>query len=343
MHSLRWVRLLKATHATLSHSCGASVTLMTDASNHIPLDTGPPPAHPSISRATVRALLADQHPDLLSLELGERFDGWDMAMYRLGPDLAVRLPRVEAAVSSLISEMRFVPRLSSGWDFPFPQVVRSGLPGHGFPWPWAVVTWVPSATADRVPLRTQAGPRIGRAIAQVHKPADADAPFNKEQSLAFADRQADFDWARRQLGGAQGPAGEVLDWTAIDAMWASAVDAPEPSEKVWSHADMHGSNVLSANGEFAGIIDWGKMAACDRAVDLGFLWTLTTRQGVEAAIAEYRQLTQVPDDGLEARACGIGLAKCLSWATLDRPLNVAMAWRGLTELGVTKPGFAAAE
>lgn len=303
--------------------------------DHTPLDTGPPRAHPAISPATVQTLIADQHPDLAPLPLGERFDGWDMAMYRLGDDLAVRLPRVEAAVASLLAESRFVPRLSPAWDFPFPQVVRAGLPGHGYPWPWAIVSWVPSETADRVPLSAQAGPRIGRAIAQIHHRADADAPFNIEQSLTFADRQADFSWALEQLGDARGPAGEKLDRERIDQLWAAAMAAPETGEKVWSHADMHGSNVLSADGDFAGIIDWGKMAGCDRAVDLGFLWTLTSRAGVEAATAQYRAASGVDDAGLEARARGIGLAKCLSWATLDRPLNVAMAWRGLDELGVT--------
>lgn len=305
--------------------------------HHTPLDTGPPPAHPAISSATVQALVAEQHPDLAALHLGERFDGWDMAMYRLGDDLAVRLPRVEAAVASLIAESRFVPRLASGWDFPFPHVLRTGLPGYGYPWPWAIVTWVPSQTADYVPLHHRAGPRIGRALAQIHRRADADAPYNAEQSLPFADRQADFDWAVQQLQDVAGPAGQRLDWERVEQLWTAALAAPESGEKVWSHADLHGSNVLSANGDFAGIIDWGKMAGCDRAVDLGFLWTLTTRAGVQAATAKYQALTGVEDPGLQARARGIGLAKCLSWATLDRPLNVAMAWRGLEGLGVVMP------
>ncbi len=302
--------------------------------DHTPLDTGPPPAHPSITPQTVRALVDQQDPDLASLELGERFDGWDMAMYRLGDDLAVRLPRVEAAVDSLLAEARFVPRLSLAWDFPFPQVVRAGLPGHGYPWPWAIVTWVPSATADRVPLNALAGPRIGRAVAQIHTTADADAPFNKEQSLAFGERSADVEWALVQLGDARGPEGEELDRERIDQLWSAALAAPEAGEKVWSHADMHGSNVLSAGGDFAGIIDWGKMAGCDRAVDLGFLYTVMPHAGVEAAVTAYREVTGVDDPGLEARMTGIGLAKCLSWATLDRPLNLEMAWRGLRELQV---------
>lgn len=304
---------------------------------HTPLDTGPPPAHPSISPETVRALVDDQDPDYHDLELGERFDGWDMAMYRLGDRLAVRLPRVETAVNSLIAETRFVPRLSGEWDFPFPQVVRSGLPGHGYPWPWAIVTWVPSETADKVPLSAQAGPAMGRAIAQIHHPADADAPYNPEQSLPMAARGADLAWALEQLDGTRGPGGETLDRERIDALWEAALDAPAGVDVVWSHADLHGSNVLSADGDFAGIIDWGKMAGCDRAVDLGFLYTVMPRAGVLAAVSAYREATGAEDPGLEARLTGIGLSKCVLWATLDRPLNVAMAWRGLRELEVLVP------
>ncbi|WP_203653316.1 phosphotransferase [Demequina activiva] len=310
---------------------------MTQRDAHTPLDTGPPRAHPSITPETVRGLVDDQDPDFHELELGERFDGWDMAMYRLGDDLAVRLPRVEAAVDSLIAETRFVPRLSDAWDFPFPRVVRSGLPGHGYPWPWAIVSWVPSATADKVPLTAAAGPSMGRAIAQIHCRADADAPYNPEQSLPMAARGADLAWALDQLADARGPAGERLDVQRIDALWKAALDAPAGRDVVWSHADLHGSNVLSANGAFAGIIDWGKMAGCDRAVDLGFLYTVMPHAGVMAAVAAYREATGVEDPGLEDRLTGIGLSKCVLWATLDRPLNLAMAWRGLHELSVIDP------
>ena len=310
---------------------------MSDAEPHTPLDTGPPAAHPSISPATVRALVDDQDPDFHAMELGERFDGWDMAMYRLGDDLAVRLPRVESAVDSLIAEMRFVPRLSEAWDFPFPRVVRSGLPGHGYPWPWAIVTWVPSATADKVPLHAEAGPHIGCAIAQVHAIADPDAPYNPEQSLPMRARAADLGWALEQLADARGPEGETLDLARVDELWQAALDARHGRDTVWSHADLHGSNVLSADGDFAGIIDWGKMAGCDRAVDLGFLYTVMPAAGVHAAVTAYREATGVEDSGLDARLTGIGLAKCILWATLDRPLNVAMAWRGLHELGVARP------
>lgn len=300
-----------------------------------PLDTGPPAAHPSISPAAARALVDAQFPQFTDLPIGERFDGWDMAMFRLGSALAVRLPRVERAVDSLAREVRAMRDLAHGWSFAFPHVVARGEPGEGYPWPWAVVTWVPGITADQAPLAASAGPAVGAAVAEIHTPAAADAWFNPEQSLTMAERTPETLWALDQVLDRGGPDGARLDEVAARTMWAAGLEADEPGEQVWSHADLHGSNLLSEGGAFAGIIDWGKMAGCDRAVDLAFLYTAMPATGVGAAIAAYRDATGVDDPGLDARVRAIALQKCLLWATLDRPLNVAMAWRGFAELGVS--------
>ncbi|WP_061963011.1 phosphotransferase [Demequina aurantiaca] len=296
---------------------------------------GPPAAHSSITDKTARSLLKQQHPEFAGLELGTRFDGWDMVTYRLGDHFAMRLPRVEAAVASLETEIRWLPELSPDWGFPSPTVERVGKPGKGYPWPWAIVSWLPGTTADIAPLDTAAGPGLGLAFAQVHTRAAADAPFNKEQSIGMATRADDVAWALTQLAGARGPRGESVDVPAAQALWADAMAANEPTERIWGHADAHGSNILADEGAFVGIIDWGKMAVCDRAVDLGFLYTAIEAGGAELAFAAYRTATLVDDPGLEARARGIALNKCLMWATLDRPANTTMAWRGLNSLGVT--------
>lgn len=298
-------------------------------------DTGPPAAHRSITRATIAALIADQHPDLADLPLGERFDGWDMAMFRLGSDLAVRLPRVEAAVRSLRSEQRWLPLLGPAWSFPYPHLARAGEPGHGFPFPWAIVTWVPGTTADARALDASAGTAVGRAIAEIHAPAHPDAPYNPEQSLTLSERQADLDYAMAIVRDRVGPDGQRLDATAVMRNWELALDAAGPRERRWAHADLHGSNLLARDGDFAGIIDWGKMAACDPAVDLAFLYSALPAAGVRDAIGAYREATGIVDAGLEQRIAGVAVSKCLLWATLDRPLNVTMAWRGLEALGVT--------
>ncbi|WP_062071130.1 phosphotransferase [Demequina sediminicola] len=312
---------------------------MSDAAAPGVLDSGPPEAHASISRDLAATLVREQHPDFAHLELGERFDGWDMAVFRLGSDLTVRLPRVAAAVGPLELEARLIATHGAGWAFPHPRIVRMGVPAHSYPWPWAIVAWVPGRTTDREPLPASAGHELGTAIAQIHRPETPDAPFNPEQSLTMAERSADVEDALATLArrnDAAGTRGLTLDLDVVEQIWGKAHSAPPPAEKVWSHADLHGSNVLERGGRLGGIIDWGKAAACDRAVDLGFLYTVLEAEGIPDAVDAYVAATRCDDPGLVDRARGVALAKCLRWATLGRELNTVMAWRGLTALGAAR-------
>ena len=52
-----------------------------------------PPAEVSIDSSLVRALLDEQHGDLASLALADIGEGRDNRIFRLGDDLAVRIPR----------------------------------------------------------------------------------------------------------------------------------------------------------------------------------------------------------------------------------------------------------
>ncbi len=297
-------------------------------------DTVPPPAHPSISPDTVSSLIADQHPEYADLPLGPRFDGWDCAVFRLGEDLAARIPRTDDAVVCLQTEMHWLPRLSGGWEFAHPTFMAHGQPGHGYPWPWAVITWIPGDTADEVPLNADAGAAVGRALAQVHTPSPEDAPFNIEQSIPMSDRDPKTTERIHRAHADGGPHGELLDLDAALALWSEALAAAPNSEWVWSHADLHGANVLSHGGEFGGIFDWGSMAMCDPAVDVGFTHALMPRAGVDALLEAYDRETGRVDDAFVARARGIGLAKAVGMALSPREVTRAMAWRSLEALGL---------
>ena len=106
----------------------------------------------TVTEAQVRALLADQHPqwaDLPVRALPHR--GTDHAMFRLGEDHAVRLPRIEWARGCVDREWEWQRRIAPmlGWESPLP--LAQGEPGHGYPWRWSVVRWVhgePPAAPD---------------------------------------------------------------------------------------------------------------------------------------------------------------------------------------------------
>jgi len=280
------------------------------------------------------ALVRHQFPHLAHLEPGAMTQGWDTAMIRLGPDLAVRLPRIEDAVGSVLKEQRLLSLLGARWTFPFPAVVERGEPGEGFPWPWSIVTWLPGSIAAHAPLNENGAAKLGAALTQVHTPAPADAPFNDEQSIGLHERAALEHLAT--VRSTRGPAGEQLDEAAAVALWEGALDSPPGPTRVWSHADLHGFNVLTEDGDFAGIIDWGDLAHCDPAVDLGFVYTLTDRAGLKAAFAAYGADRQVNDPGLLTRAAAVGLDVSLRLAAYPAESTKEGAWRGLVSLGVAR-------
>lgn len=312
---------------------------MTSASDHGWVDTsraGPPPSQTHIDAALAKSLVAAHFPALADADIGDRFDGWDMAVFRVGDGHALRLPRTAAAVTSLAVETRALQHVGVKWSFSRPSIVHVGGPGYGYPWPWVITTWLEGDAADGRPLPATAGGEVGEALAEVHSTPCVDAPFNLEQSITMAERSPLVAWALPIVAEREGPDGQRLSEAAARDVWAEALAAPSPGDAVWSHADCHGSNIVNVEGSFGGLIDWGKMSACDRAVDLAFLTTAMPWEGVERAVATYRDATGVEDAGLEARLRGIALAKAVSWATLERRANVMMAWRAFAALGVVR-------
>jgi aminoglycoside phosphotransferase (APT) family kinase protein len=297
--------------------------------------TGLPPAHPSVSVETAAALLADQFPEYAGLALGTMTYGWDNAMIRLGTELAVRMPRLDSAVGSLLKERDLLHRLGGRWTFPFPRIVEDGEPGHGYPWPWSIVTWLDGTPAVDSPLGVEGAASLGRALAQIHEPAPPDAPFNDEQSLRLSERDEDLATQLGALADRRGPHGERLSAGRAHELWDAALAAAPPAHAVWSHADLHGHNVLSGSGgQLAGIIDWGDISACDPAVDLGFVYALTGADGVAAAIASYAD-ARPSDEALALRVRGVGLHASARLAASPSAETSAMGWRGLASLGVT--------
>jgi aminoglycoside phosphotransferase (APT) family kinase protein len=92
---------------------------------------GTPSAEFALDRAFVTGLLTEQHPDLAHLPLQAVDAGWDNALFRLGDDLAVRLPRRALAAPLILHEQRWLPHLAKRLTLPIPAPVRIGTPALG--------------------------------------------------------------------------------------------------------------------------------------------------------------------------------------------------------------------
>lgn len=57
---------------------------------------------------------------------------------------------------------------------------------------------------------------------------------------------------------------------------------------VWLHGDLHPANVLTADGTFCGVIDFGDLCAGDPACDLAAAWTLLPDSALDHFHTAYR-------------------------------------------------------
>lgn len=221
----------------------------------------------------VRDLLRDQHPDLADrpVTLGAR--GWDNQLWRLGEDLAVRLPwATETADALLLKEHTWLPVLAPLLPLPVPVPQRLGEPSLRFPRPWIVTTWVPGAPADLAPATSAASAdALAAFLTALHRPAPTEAPKARGRGGALsevAEGVASSLTAAIELG-------LIPDPDAVRAIWHDALATPGwGGPPVWLHGDLHPANVLTENGDLCGIIDFGDMCAGDPALDLAASWIL---------------------------------------------------------------------
>lgn len=230
---------------------------------------GTPAAELEIHADLARRLLAVQHPELADLPITPVAAGWDNAIFRLGDDLALRLPQRRVAAKLLLHEQRWLPLLKDQLPLRIPAPVRIGVPQEGYPWPWSVTPWIAGETADLSPPNSDQGEVLADFFLALHRPAPVDAPRNPYRGVPLADRIQVFKDRTANLVGKT----DLVD-ARVRAIWADALAAPNDALPTWIQGDPHPRNVLVVDGRITAVIDWGDMAQGDRASDLSAIWML---------------------------------------------------------------------
>jgi aminoglycoside phosphotransferase (APT) family kinase protein len=216
----------------------------------------------------VRRLLADQLPHWVSLPL-ERVAsaGTDNALFRLGDDLVVRLPRISWAVDDVDKECRWLPFLASRLPVQIPSPVAQGEPGAGYPHRWWIYRWLQGSnpSPDRQPK--QLAEELARVVNTLHS-VDATGGPPASRGVPLAAREA---YTRASIDSLAG----VIDEHAATAAWERALQAPAwDGPPVWVHGDLSPGNLLVADGHLSAVIDFGCLGVGDPACDLIVAWNL---------------------------------------------------------------------
>ncbi|WP_430868475.1 phosphotransferase [Demequina aurantiaca] len=292
-----------------------------------------PTAEVCIDSALVASLLREQHPDLAQLPLGERHEGWDNVTWRLGGDLAVRLPRRAIASTMVATELAWLPRIGKDWPFRAPLPVRIGSPNEAYPWRWSVVPWISGHTAYDEPLSALGAHDLGLALAALHQSAPADAPVNPFRSTPLSQRvdraKARLTALASQAASHPSTGGARLDTDAAESLLRRGARRHAPG-LVCAHLDIHGGNVITDGGRLAGIIDWGDAGAGDAATDLGQAYVLLGPTRWRTMITAYGRANRdtISRAKAEAVACAVTLA------TITDGRYAASGWDALVSLGV---------
>lgn len=284
-----------------------------------------------IDAALVPRLLAAQFPAWADLPIESVASaGTVNAIYRLGADMAIRLPRVASWVPDLERDHHWLRRFAPLLPLAVPIQLAVGAPGEGYPLSWSVHRWLPGKDASRAPFADEhtAALTLAGFITALHGldtagcPPPGPPPSTRGVALASRDA-ATLAWI------ACPPSPFDLD--EVTAAWEADLATPGwPGDPVWIHGDIQPLNVLVDGGRISAVIDFEAIGVGDPAADVMAAWSLFSRD----ARSTFRAALGV-DDATWSRGRGWALSvwvAVLPYYAETNPAFSEIARRAISEI-----------
>jgi aminoglycoside phosphotransferase (APT) family kinase protein len=228
-----------------------------------------------IDASLVARLLAEQFPRWSGLPVRVvTSSGTDNVTFRVGADLAVRLPRTPRTQGQIEKDLAWLPRLAADLPLAVPRPLAMGQPTGEYPFTWGVYRWLDGTTFDRDLLADPSAAARDLAVF-IHRlqeidtsgaPTPPDDPFSRGTPLA--PRDALFREAVEELR-------DHFDTGLVLAAWeASLAVGPWNGPPRWIHGDLMAGNVLVSGGRLSAVIDFATACVADPAADLLAAWFL---------------------------------------------------------------------
>ena len=285
---------------------------------------------PSVEKAAitpelVSRLVAAQFPHWADLAVTPvELDGWDNTTFRLGEDLAVRLPSADWYVAQVDKEHRWLPILAAQLPLPIPRPLAKGIPGSGFSRPWSVYRWLAGrhATMDRVGDLDRLATDLANFLAALYKIDPAGGPEPGAHNFFRGGPLTTYDSETREaISDLEGE----IDTDAATEVWEAALATTWQGPSVWIHGDVTAANLLVVDGRLSAVVDFGCSGVGDPACDLTIAWTFFFGDSREV----FRDRLPL-DEGTWARGRGWALWKAL--ITFVKALKVDEAEADLVSL-----------
>ncbi len=222
----------------------------------------------------VRGLLAAHFPQWADLPITRVASaGTENAMFRLGTDLAVRLPMIAGATSGIAREQQWLPRLAPHLPVAVPEVIGVGEPTENFPWQWSVCRWLDGCNPEVDSIAEPEDLAIDLAeFVGALRAVDPTGGPRQSRGGQLADRDEATVAALEATRGLVDIRDADID--ALRGIWAEAVTIRGSAQRVWAHGDLSPGNVLIDQGRLRAVIDFGGVGVGDPTVDLIVAWNL---------------------------------------------------------------------
>lgn len=282
-----------------------------------------------VTASMVHRLLAAQFPHWADLPLtAVSSAGTDHALYRLGHEFVIRLPRVPSAAEQGLKEYRWLPVFAPHLPLALPVPLALGQPDAQFPYHWTICRWLEgeNVSLDQHGDSIEIAQSLAQFVKALHQLDASDGPIpgahNFGRGVPLAQRD---ETTRHSIASLK----DLMDTDAALAAWEHALSAaPWQGNPVWIHGDLQAGNLLVHQERLSAVIDFGGMAVGDPACDMQVAWNLFTRKSREA----FRRMV-APDDATWARGRGWALSVAviaLPYYLNSNPPLVAISRRAIS-------------
>lgn len=276
-----------------------------------------------IDEHLVHALIKEQCLSWAHLPLTSvASSGTDNALFRLGNDCVVRLPRVEWKPGSnnknIDKEYEWIRKIAPCLKTPISEPLFKGHSNEYYPWSWIVAKWNDGANPafennNEYQLLAK---DLACFLNNLHSISLANGPSSRRGvALTSSDLDAETRQAISELEG-------EVDILTVTSLWNQLTHVPAWNKApVWVHGDFLPGNILVQNNRLTAVIDFSDLGIGDPACDLIIAWSLLNSHSRQV----FREHLENIDDDTWERGRGWALSIALIMLPYYKNTNPTLA------------------
>ena len=280
-----------------------------------------------IDEQLVRSLIKTQCPQWSELSLQKiASSGTDNALFRLGQDLVVRLPRLIGADSNVNKEYLWLPQLASFLNIPISVPLFKGHATDFYPSTWMISQWN-SGSNPIFEVENEYGELakdLAQFLNQFHQIPLTHGPKSR-RGLALSVVDDEMRMSIAQLD-------EECDTKRITKIWDSALLISGWHKKaVWVHGDFLPGNILIQNNRLSAVLDFSDVGMGDPACDCVIAWALLNNKSRSIFKNHLKDIDE--NTWIRGRAWALSIAVImLPYYKHTNPVLVALASRVIDQV-----------